>query len=263
MANPRPLTGRKRRRFLAALDEDERRLFERLEQLLQQRTGGLEWHWQVGRCVNDLHGGGGRFADGRAVIERLAGALGCSEWLLYKPLAFARHYRSRAELAELEKLKLPWAVVAASFPLEEADRRRTLQKAARRGWSVEQMRMEVRRRLGAPEHVSGRRPRRPDRRAPEAELHGLMLKAQEWERYVELAWLGEEEEKEEEEEEEGRKKTPPMLPHLESLAARGVSEKLRGLLADAARSLRNTVRLATRLRGALLRLAEAPRRPKP
>jgi hypothetical protein len=243
-----------RRQFLAALSGRERRLVARLERLLQLRADDLLWHWQFGRCVRGLRGREERFRLGRALISDLARALNCSEWLLYKPLAFVQHFPDRAALAELEKLELSWAVVAASFSLEEADRRRALQKAAQAGWSVGQMRMEVRRLLGGPRRGGGRRPRRPDRRAPEAELHGLILKAQEWGRYVESAWLGEEEES---------KKRPPMLPHLESLAAQGVSKELRGLFADAARALQNTVRLATRLRGALRRLAEAPPGPKP
>jgi hypothetical protein len=255
MANPNPMNRRERGRFLVALDEDELRHFARLERLLGKRADDLRWHWRFGRCVRGLRGGRGRFPSGRELISDLARALNCSDGLLYKSLVFAERFPNEAALTELEALGLRWSLVAASFALEEKHRPRdVLQRAHDERWTQDRMRQEVRRLRGAPGHVSGREPRGLDRKAPEAELHGLVLRAQEWNRYVESAWLGKE---------EASKERPPAPSHLETLAAQGVSEELRGLFVDAARALQNTVRLATRLRGALRRLAEAPRRPKP
>ena len=178
------------RDFIKGLSVSEQRVVGRLQRLLTQSTRTLRWYWEIGNLLRNLKGAKTRFQYGQDCTNKLKAYLGLKETLLIKSARLASAF-SKAHIIELESLEVSWTMALLSLPLRTFSKRmQILRLASRHGWGVARTRLEVRNRLGEPQHPGpGRDPEPIDTEAPEIELQRLIWKAKEWTRYQEVVWL--------------------------------------------------------------------------
>lgn len=179
---------------LGRLSLEGEKTVQSLQALLRPQQGhDLRWHHRLGKEVARFRGTQPRFQYGQGQIASLARKLGCSATLLTKSLAFAEQWPAEADVDRLTQLGVQWSHLVASLTISDRQQRlELLQEAAKNNWTVARMRLEVRQRLGGPQHPStGRPPRPPHGGAPEVELEDLISKSNQWDRFLVSTWLGE------------------------------------------------------------------------
>jgi hypothetical protein len=132
-----------RERFIQELDGRTRRTLTQAQELLAKPREDLGWHHDLG---TKLAGILSEAVYGTYKVDRLAGILGLSRIRVYQHLGFIERYPEREEAVALSERGLKWAMVVALLTIKDPNQRARLQEqAVERSWSVDRLRLEIRR----------------------------------------------------------------------------------------------------------------------
>ncbi len=172
------------------LPQDQRRIFDRLVQLLAEPRNDLGWYHEVGKQVRALRPENPRAGDGERWAVALSEALGPATGLLYKTCRFVELYPDEVDVRRLERLGADWSVLVLTLPVaNRKDRHRIIREAIREGWDQKKLRFEVQKRHPSRRKgMGGRRRKEPENYGPEINLRELERLACYWLEFHEKAW---------------------------------------------------------------------------
>jgi len=128
--------------FLKTLSAEQKQAYAEAFRLLDNPASTLGWHYDLGARLLRL---AERAGYGANRVNELARVLGLSRVRAYQHLQFVERYRSRNEVEELGTAGLCWAGMVALLGVrDEGDRIHLQREAVAQGWSVDRLRIEIR-----------------------------------------------------------------------------------------------------------------------
>src|SRR5262249_17349496 len=128
--------------FLKTLSAEQKQAYAAACRLLDNPASTLGWHYDLGARLLALVQ---RAGYGASRVNELAPALGLSRVRAYQHLQFVERYPSRNEVEALGTAGLCWAGVVALLGVgSEHDRAHLQREAVAQRWSVDRLRIEIR-----------------------------------------------------------------------------------------------------------------------
>ena len=130
------------RAFLKTLSPEQKQAYAEACRILDNPASTLGWHHDLGQQLLALVQ---RAGYGASRVNELARALGLSRVRVYQHLQFVERYPSRKEVEALGTAGLRWAGVVALLGVgREHDRAHLQREAVAQRWSVDRLRIEIR-----------------------------------------------------------------------------------------------------------------------
>ena len=172
------------------LDKKKKVTFDALVKLLRAPSTDLDWYAELGRRVKELRRNEEQASYGNDWFNRFAEAFGVAPSLFRKAYRFRREYPNAAKVRALKSLPTDWTRVTLAFPIEKDKRLDFLAEAARKEWSIDQIREQVQHRVKSKRRGAGGRKMRKalPKLTPESAVRVMKRLSEEWLRFNKETW---------------------------------------------------------------------------
>ena len=179
-----------RAKYRRSLEVSKKSTFDSLVGLLQAPSSDLDWYAELGLLVKELRGNEKQASHGHDWFNFLAEALGVGASLLRKAYRFRSEYPNDAEILELQNIPTDWTRVTLAFPIDKDKRLDFLAEAARKDWSIDQIRDQVQQRTKSKRRGAGGRKERKalPELTPESAVRAMKRLSEEWLRFNKETW---------------------------------------------------------------------------